>query len=74
MGRKKSTTGELEDDPEPLVLIPYQRKYWQAAVMLVPLAALIVYLIFLLAGRLIRRCGWSRPVSGPPAWGTCLVG
>jgi hypothetical protein len=53
VARKNCPSSELADDPEPLVLIPHQRPYWYVAIMLLPLATLIGFLIFLLAGRLL---------------------
>ena len=86
MGRKTRLSDDLAEDPEPLVLIPHQRKSWQAALMLVPLAALIVYLILLLAGRLLAP-GWMESAGlwpssvgdlfsrfGMPFWAIWILG
>ena len=53
MGQKTRPADDLAEAPEPLVLIPYQRKPWHAVILLLPLGAMIVYSIFLLAGRLL---------------------
>ncbi|MGC8639576.1 MAG: hypothetical protein ACP5XB_06820 [Isosphaeraceae bacterium] len=53
MGWKRHATGDLAEDPEPLVLIPRESLPWQLALCLVPLAAAIVYRVFLFTGRLL---------------------